>query len=106
MSEIKLLTDSVKDQLYTNLLNSIDRKFAKESIALPPELVLWFSGRKAEVLSRISNKEVWEIFTNWRTAAIRALNNHSVTWDEFCSVFPEPFRSEFRAAFLKIITEE
>ena len=88
------------------MLNSISREFAKESIALPPELRLWFSGRKAEVLVKVSNERVWEIYASWEAWAVMMINSRMVTWSEFFSVFPEPFGSQLRAALIKIIDAE
>jgi hypothetical protein len=83
---MKLLTDSAKDKLYTNLLNSIDQEFGAEALTPPP-----------------TDPELVE---GWCVRAARAINAKIITWDQFFAMFPPDIAEEIKAKLRKAIDEK
>jgi hypothetical protein len=83
---MKLLTDSAKDKLYTNLLNSIDQEFGAEALTPPP-----------------TDPELVE---GWCFRAALAIKKKIITWDQFFAMFPPDFAEAMKAELRKIIDEK
>ena len=83
---MKSLTDSFKDKLYTNLLNSIDQEFIAKFLTLPP------------------NDPV--LIEKWGTRVVRAINNKVITWQQFFALLQPDFAEKLKAAIIKKAQEK
>jgi len=91
MSETKLLTDSIKDGLYDNLLGSINEKFALEIIKPPQKLYDHMKGKVVE--SETENQEINRLFSEWMDRTLELLRSKAVTLNQLFDVVPDPWRS-------------
>jgi len=83
---MKSLTDSFKDKLYTNLLNSVDKEFIAEFLTLPP------------------NDPV--LIEEWGTRVVRAINNKVITWQQFFALLPPDFAEALKTAIIRKAQEK
>jgi hypothetical protein len=85
MLETKSLTDSIRDKLYTNFLNSIDQEFGAEALTPPTDP---------------------ELLEGWCARVCRAIKNKVITWQQFFAMFPPDYAETLKAELLRQCEEK
>ncbi|MEA2004299.1 MAG: hypothetical protein U9O53_05095 [archaeon] len=110
MLETKSLTGSIKNELYDDLLSSIDQEYLGKSMAPPAELVPYMKGKKAE--TEEEDKKIHQILDRWIARVARALDRAKKDetqqlkiLQEIFNSLPDPSRTNLREAIIKLTVE-
>ena len=106
MLETKSLASSIKNELYDDLLSSIDQEYLGKSMVPPAELVPYMQGKKAE--TEEEGKKIQQIYDGWTARTARALGRaKDVTQQgkilqEILNGLPEPFKTGVTKALIRL----
>lgn len=100
------MTNSIKNELYDDLLSSIDQEYLGKSIAPPAELVPYMRGEKA--LAGEEGTKIRQIYDRWTARTARALGRakdatqQGKILQEILNGLPEPFKTNVREALIRL----
>ena len=100
------MTNSIKGELYDDLLSSIDQEYLGKSIAPPAELVPYMRGEKAE--AEEEGTKIQQIYDGWIARIERALGRakdatqQGEILQEILNSLPEPFKTNVIEAIIRL----
>ena len=103
------MTNSIKGELYDDLLSSIDQEYLGKSMAPPAELVAYLQGKKPE--TEEEGKKIRQIHDGWTARTMRALGRakdatqQGKILQEILNGLPEPYRTGVVVALKKLVVE-
>ena len=106
MLETKSLTNSIKSELYDDLLSSIDQEYRGKSMAPPAELVSYVQGGKIE--AEEEGSEMRQLYDAWTARIERALGKAKDSaqqreiLQEILNSLPEPYKTEVIEALIRL----
>jgi hypothetical protein len=106
MFETKSLTNSIKGELYDDLLILIDQEYLGKSIVVPAELVPYMRGKKFE--TEEESIKILQIYDGWTARIERTLGREKDATQqgkivqEILNSLPEPYKTGVVEALKKL----
>ena len=104
------MTNSIKGELYDDLLSSIDQEYLGKSMAAPAEIIPYLQGKEAE--TEEEGKKIQQIYDRWTARTLRALGRakkdatqQGKILQEILNGLPEPHRTGVVVAPMKLAVE-